>query len=297
MKNINNLHTTGKNSRNIQSKKTKGFGYQVLGFGAGAGGFVAMTATGGTITEDGDYKIHTFTSPGTFEVTAAGSDDEANTVQYLIVAGGGGMGYSYGAGGGGGGYRAAGCGPSPLQAPSIPTPVTSYPIVVGAGGAGPGTVLAPGSQGGTSSSFSLSAAGGGGGGGGNLSGGGGYGQAGGSGGGTSGGSGLITRTGGAGNTPPVSPSQGNPGSPSGVGPPASRNQLQQGGGAVAAGSGNYGPENGAPNSIDGTDRLYSTGGVTDSMVYRSNSGFGKGDAQGGNGEAGIVIIRYRLVAE
>ena len=36
MKNINDLHTTGKSSRNIQSKKTKGFGYQVLGFGSGA---------------------------------------------------------------------------------------------------------------------------------------------------------------------------------------------------------------------------------------------------------------------
>ena len=38
MKNINDLHTTGKSLRNIQSKKTKGFGYQVLGFGGGGPG-------------------------------------------------------------------------------------------------------------------------------------------------------------------------------------------------------------------------------------------------------------------
>ena len=47
------------------------FGYQVLGFGSfpnRGGGFVE--ATGGTITEDGDFKVHTFTSSGTFEVTA-----------------------------------------------------------------------------------------------------------------------------------------------------------------------------------------------------------------------------------
>jgi hypothetical protein len=29
-----------------------------------------MTATGGTITDDGSYKVHTFTSSGTFERTA-----------------------------------------------------------------------------------------------------------------------------------------------------------------------------------------------------------------------------------
>ena len=32
-----------------------------------AGGPVFTVATGGTITTDGNYKIHTFTSSGTFE--------------------------------------------------------------------------------------------------------------------------------------------------------------------------------------------------------------------------------------
>ncbi len=59
MKNINDLRTTGKSSRNIQSKKTKGFGYQVLGFGSG-GGAKFIAATGGSPacgTTSGDYKI------------------------------------------------------------------------------------------------------------------------------------------------------------------------------------------------------------------------------------------------
>ena len=33
----NNLTTYGKGSTNIQSRRIKGFGYQVLGFGAGGG--------------------------------------------------------------------------------------------------------------------------------------------------------------------------------------------------------------------------------------------------------------------
>ena len=135
------------------------------GFGQGGGAvFLPLTATGGTITTTPEYKIHTFTGPGTFEVTAAGSPD-ANEVEYMIVAGGGGFGFGYGSGGGGGGYRAAGCGPAPLQAPNQPVSVTSYPISVGGGGAGaawPGSPAAflPGNQGGTSSAFGLSAAGG-----------------------------------------------------------------------------------------------------------------------------------------
>jgi hypothetical protein len=44
-------------------------------------------ATGGTITYDGDYQIHTFSSDGTFTVTAA--PVSSTPVQLLIVAGGG----------------------------------------------------------------------------------------------------------------------------------------------------------------------------------------------------------------
>ena len=53
-----------------------------------------MTATGGTITTDGDYKVHTFTASKTgvnaFRVTAVGNAAGSNTVEYLVIAGGGG---------------------------------------------------------------------------------------------------------------------------------------------------------------------------------------------------------------
>jgi hypothetical protein len=63
------------------------------GFGLGAEtGPAFIIATGGTITESGDYKIHTFTSDGTFTVTNKGKPTGSNTVDYLVVAGGGGGG-------------------------------------------------------------------------------------------------------------------------------------------------------------------------------------------------------------
>lgn len=75
---------------------------------------------GGTITTDGAYTIHTFTSSGTFELPYD------QTVDVLVVAGGGGGG-SYGGGGGGGGviYQAA-------QALAA----GSYAVTVGGGGTG-----------------------------------------------------------------------------------------------------------------------------------------------------------------
>ena len=61
-----------------------------------------MTATGGTITTSGNYKIHTFTSGGTFTV-----DSNPGNVEALVVAGGGGGGATNGSAavGGGGGRR------------------------------------------------------------------------------------------------------------------------------------------------------------------------------------------------
>jgi hypothetical protein len=41
------------------------------GFGFSGGGSSFICATGGTITESGDYRIHTFTGPGTFTVKSA----------------------------------------------------------------------------------------------------------------------------------------------------------------------------------------------------------------------------------
>ena len=45
-----------------------------------------VSATGGTVTQSGGYKIHTFTSDGTFTVNSGGD------AEYLVVGGGGGGG-------------------------------------------------------------------------------------------------------------------------------------------------------------------------------------------------------------
>lgn len=59
-------------------------------------------ATGGTITTDGNYKVHSFTVSGTFTVTA---NPNSHTVAVLVIAGGGAGGIYAAGGGGGGGYQ------------------------------------------------------------------------------------------------------------------------------------------------------------------------------------------------
>jgi len=51
-----------------------------------------ITATGGTIIDDAGYRMHIFTSPGSFVVSNAAGP---GTVEYLVVAGGGGGGAAY----------------------------------------------------------------------------------------------------------------------------------------------------------------------------------------------------------
>jgi hypothetical protein len=135
-----------------------------------------ITATGGTITCSGDYKIHTFTGPGAFCVSNAGNAAGSNTVDYMVVAGGGAgggtlTGTAGGAGGGGaGGFRessgvASGSYTvSPLGAcvSALPVSVQPYTITVGAGGSG--VTNNQGSNGGLSSFSTITSAGGGGGG-------------------------------------------------------------------------------------------------------------------------------------
>ena len=90
-----------------------------------------IVASGGIINDYEDsgtkYRAHIFTSSGAFEVTDLG--DIETTVQILQVGGGGGGGEHNGAGGGAGGlqYNA-----------SASVSVTTYPIVIGAGGHGSG---------------------------------------------------------------------------------------------------------------------------------------------------------------
>src|SRR5210317_235492 len=66
-----------------------------------------ISATGGTITTSGDYKIHSFTGDGCFVVSSIGNPAGSDSVDYLVVAGGGGAGGDGGGGGGAGGVRFA----------------------------------------------------------------------------------------------------------------------------------------------------------------------------------------------
>ena len=245
-----------------------------------------VTASGGTETTSGDFKIHTFTGPGTFTVSCAGNTAGSSTVDYLVIAGGGGGGTSGnptsshgGSGGGAGGYRfstgvASGCYPvgaspiSPLGASALPVSAQGYPITVGGSGAGRGhPSSSPGTQGGTSTFSTISSAGGGGGGSRTPSGG----SDGGDGG--SGGGGNTGSAVGSGNTPPVSPPQGNDGGDTG-GP---QNGGGGGGGAAAVGG------NGAADGGDGGAGISSS--ITASPVARGGGG-GGGTSPGFSGGTG-----------
>ena len=202
-----------------------------------------ILATGGTITTCGNYKIHTFTGPGTFTVSATAICSSYNALDYLVVAGGGagagpfGGDSAGGGGGGAGGFRVSNdtCMPAPLTSPlanptGLTATVTAFPITVGAGGTPNGNPPGGGGCGSNSIFSSITSTGGGGGGGwpgspAPLR----SGQPGGSGGGA--GRSPAATTGGTGNTPPVSPPQGNPG---GIGNYGSPNYGQGGGGGAGA---------------------------------------------------------------
>lgn len=117
-------------------------------------GFVA--ATGGTITTCGDFKIHSFTGPGTFTVTNAGNPAGSTKADVLIVSGGGGGGGNLAGGGGGGGLVFI------SSTNNSALTETAYPISIGGGGA-PGGPASNGGNGTNSTGFSLTAVGGGGG--------------------------------------------------------------------------------------------------------------------------------------
>jgi hypothetical protein len=266
-----------------------------------------ITATGGTITTvDTNYKVHTFTGPGTFTVNSAGNAAGSNSVDYMIVAGGGGGGIGYasgycGGGGGAGGYRespgtASGCySVSPLgtsPAVALPVSVQGYPVVVGGGGAGkvgcsgnsPGPNVAAGGNGIASSALGISSAGGGGGAGGDRDAKSVVGS-GGSGGGGAYDNASPAHAGGSGNTPPVNPSQGNNGGSAG---PGSQNSGGGGGGATAVGGNISSP------SVGGTGGAGAASSITGTPVTRAGGGGGSGNAAGiapggaGGGGAGAT---------
>ena len=290
-----------------------------------------VIATGGTPSTVGDFKIHTFTGPGPFEVTCAGNAAGSNTLEYLVIAGGGSGGssangsvYRGGGGGGAGGYRESSGGTagsytiSPLGSgvSGITASVTSYPITVGGGG--PGSCNA--NNEGSNSVFSTITSAGGGGGGRDAanpaSGAGSGGQAdnGGSGGGAAAGE-NGAKVKGAGNTPPVSPAQGKDGGgPAGPGGASSGSDSGSGGGGATVAGVKASDSNGAAGGTGATSNITNsptaraTGGGGGNQSGNSagpagsaNTGNGGGganggpaDVGGGSGGSGVVIIRYRF---
>ena len=260
-----------------------------------AAGSTHVAATGGTESTCGDFKIHKFTGPGTFTVSASGSPAGSNEIEYLVVAGAGGGGFDIAGGGGGGGARfsAPSLAPltypaKPLAAPSFTAATGSFPITVGAGGAA--TPNGQGCSGSPSTFSSITSTGGGGGGGnggpaseknglpGGSGGGGGY-------------NGSGSTTGGTGNSPPTNPAQGNNGGfedgyVSGGG----------GGGMIGAGSNAQGPScNGGPGGDGGgfPTAFGANGEPCGSYRYYSGGGGGGGRTSpygpggtGGKGGAG-----------
>lgn len=99
-------------------------------------------ATGGTVTTSGDHKIHVFTGDGCFVVSSAGNCAGSGFIDYVVQAGGGGGGKGASAGGAGGlRHSATTYTAYPVTAPfdapqGLELSAATYPITVGAGGAG-----------------------------------------------------------------------------------------------------------------------------------------------------------------
>jgi RHS repeat-associated protein len=259
----------------------------------------SVSGTGGTITTSGGYTIHTFTTSGTFTVTAGGN------VEVLAAGGGGGGGHNRGGGGGAGGV---------VYNSTFPVTAQPYAVTIGNGGAG-GVAGGDATGGGASTFSSLTALGGGHGASADASAI--YGS-GGSGGGAAGDD-LPTNFGNG------TPGQGNHGG-------GGANSAGNRGGGGGGGAGAVG-ENGAPSkggnggaglafSISGASVIYGGGGGAGILAGDTpgsggtggggagtsqssgqnggngapNTGGGGGGSgyavQGGNGGSGIVIIRY-----
>lgn len=255
--------------------------------------------SGGTVTTSGNYRIHTFTSSGTFTNTVSNL-----SVEYLVIAGGGSGGIAdtgavaYGGGGGAGGYRTNVSGQTSGGSSSAEGSLTlttgNKTVTVGAGGASVSSGSnATGLQGSNSVFDSITSIGGGGGGGNTVEG-----QSGGSGGGGMESDGTG-RSGTAG--------QGTSGGPGSE--PANRGG---GGGGAGTAGGTTNGGNGLNSNITGSTVTRAGGGGSNSSGgtggggnagnpaqagdTNKGSGGGAGYATTGAGGSGIVIVRYDTTA-
>jgi hypothetical protein len=225
--------------------------------------YTTPVATGGTITTDGDYKVHTFTTSGTFQVTTVGADPE---LDYLVIAGGASGGGGVGGGGGSGGYRntyaSETSGGGGLSETQITSTVTSYTVTIGGGGAavsGWGTAGGYGASGSNTVFGAITSTGGGGGG---------YyvnpGPINGVAGGSGGGSGACE-------------------SSQGVGGAGTSNQGFAGGTSTGSAAGPYGGGGGGGGGAVGTNAPSTGGGNGGLGISSSISGSAVGRAGGGGG--------------
>ena len=226
-------------------------------------GISPVVATGGTVTIDGDYTIHSFTATGAGTFTT----DTAQSVDLLVVAGGGAGGYYAGGGGGAGGY---------ISTIGHSVTAASHSITVGAGGP---AISSNTYSNGLNSQFGAMTAAVGGGGGGSYSST--SGQVGGSGGGN-----FTTTAGGAGTA-----GQGNAG---GTGKAVSSQCGGGGGGAGGVGT-NSSSNDVDPNNLAGNGGVGLSNSITGSAVFYAGGGGGgrggsvislSGQGEGGNGGGG-----------
>jgi hypothetical protein len=206
-----------------------------------------ISATGGTITTSGDYKIHTFNSSGTFTVSSVGNSAGGGAgVSYVVLAGGAGGG-SRNPGGGGAGAGAGGYSYAPgatLPAGTGNTPPVSPPQ---------GNPGGQGRSGGTVSS-------------------------GGGGGASAAGASADGSSGGAGGNGVASSITGSPVTRGGGGGGSSETTPEGAGGSGGGGQGKF--VNDPTAGMNGTDNLGGGGG-------------GGYCSAGGTGGSGVVIIRYK----
>jgi len=295
------LNTTAQSVTLIYVDGTKGW-LDVNDSEANVSGSSFVAATGGTVLTVGDFKTHIFTSSGCFQVTCAGNAEGSNKLDYFVVAGGGGGGGGRAGGGGAGGFRLGNAYsiPAPTMSPlADPAGLTAaagtFPITIGAGspgGSGPGTPARWGARGNPSTFSTITSTGGGGGGADNNP----PGPAGADGG-SGGGAGCSSAgpgAGGLGNTPPVSPPQGNPGgygaaaAPVPYPPGTPTPHAGGGGGGAGATGGNRADSpgaNGGPGGIGSfvadpyfgpTAPSYGTPGPVSSVRYFAGGGGGAG---------------------
>ena len=258
---------------------------------------ISAYATGGTVTTDGSYRIHTFTTSGTLIVTTP------VTADVLVVGGGGGGsgGYhptnGFAGGGGGGGYV------KNYYSVNI-SPSASIPIVVGNGGTGGYGLQGSGAELGVSGSPSYflnsSYQANGGGGGAGWSGG-----NGGSGGGAGNGCdwtvyGGVGGSNGSNGVAPVGGCPATSGTGQGTSTTGINGVLYSGGGGGSGLSSACATDRGGAGGAGGGGRGGTYNGCINGTSALSNTGGGGGGGaasyvanyRGGNGGSGIVIIRY-----